>query len=212
MDTDNYDGSCDDEVVGTDKVLEGRHTKRKKIKEYLQKRKGYKSMKNASKPKADVKYNAVAWDYGVQKKKKHYKKNSKSRRSQSEACGSGRAGMVSFHSSTVAFKGGDEPGRRQTNEAEKSTVAKGEMDKSGSDTLNGSDYGDDSWLTTLTSSDENEIEKQWSPESPPPTLVMTDLYEHDYDDESEISDKNEPEESEISDKNKPEENEISDKN
>lgn len=53
MDGDNYD-SFDDEKFTADEILEERYSRRKKMKEYLQKWRGYSSMNNGSKLEADL--------------------------------------------------------------------------------------------------------------------------------------------------------------
>ncbi|VDO30861.1 unnamed protein product [Brugia timori] len=86
MNDDSCDSSFGDDHFNTDKTFERRYTNKKKIKEYLQKWKGYSCMNDVSKLE-DLEYDSIVLDYNVQKKNKDAT-SSKLQKSQLGASGS----------------------------------------------------------------------------------------------------------------------------
>ncbi|EFO15576.2 hypothetical protein LOAG_12932 [Loa loa] len=192
---DNYDSSFDDDQFNRDEILEERYNKRRKMKEYLLKWKGYSSMNNVSKLKADLEYDALVSDYSFQNKKKN--KKSKSKRSQSGASGSGFIGKSTY---TVLRHGGPDGlvdevklTRFQTKEAKQHAFEKEGVENHGSDASDErSDEDSNDWPKMHPQPRESGIKKGWIPESVVPTPMVADLCERHSDDESGASNDDKP--------------------
>ncbi|VDM10354.1 unnamed protein product [Wuchereria bancrofti] len=155
---DSCDSSIDDDHFNTDKTFERRYTNKKKIKEYLQKWKGYSCMNDVSKLE-DLEYDAVVLDYNVQKKNKDAT-NPKLQRSQLGASGSSYVKKSTYTVPCHDLVDKAKPFRRETKEIKQPVFAKKRVDKK-----NDSDASNE----VLLASNESGTEKDCVQESVVPT-------------------------------------------
>uniref|UniRef100_A0A8R1XYS7 Chromo domain-containing protein n=1 Tax=Onchocerca volvulus TaxID=6282 RepID=A0A8R1XYS7_ONCVO len=164
----------------TETMFEERYNKRKKMKEYLLKWKGYSSMNNVSKLEADLQYDALVSDYNVRKKKKKWKNlKSKSDASNSDHSG-GCAYMVPCRgdlNGSPDAASPTEPSHLQTSskEAKYSASVKEEMGGNNLDASNEADDEQDSHRLRMLKSllGQSRMEKSWIPETIVSNLVVT---------------------------------------
>uniref|UniRef100_A0A915PU78 Chromo domain-containing protein n=1 Tax=Setaria digitata TaxID=48799 RepID=A0A915PU78_9BILA len=191
MKGDSRDNSFDNDSFYAKGIYEERFTKRRKIKEYLLKWKGYSSMNDASKLEADLEYDALVSDYTVEKKKKSWKKNSKPHEWHPNTFGSENFGgcfpMISRRNGHGTNRQ-DPPAKPNrhchiSSSVPKYPVSANKKDsKKGSETL--ADVGDEETqaLKMLPASGQSGIEKGWIPEAIISTVLVAGLYKRHPDD------------------------------
>nr|CDQ03775.1 Bm10120, isoform b [Brugia malayi] len=163
MNDDSCDSSFGDDHFNTDKTFERRYTNKKKIKEYLQKWKGYSCMNDVSKLE-DLEYDSIVLDYNVQKKNKDAT-SSKLQKSQLGASGSSYVKRSTYTIPCHYLADKAKPIHRKTKEIKQPVYPKKTVDKKNvSDTSN-----------EVLASNGSGIEKECVHESVVPTSVMVSL-------------------------------------
>nr|CDQ03776.1 Bm10120, isoform a [Brugia malayi] len=138
MNDDSCDSSFGDDHFNTDKTFERRYTNKKKIKEYLQKWKGYSCMNDVSKLE-DLEYDSIVLDYNVQKKNKDAT-SSKLQKSQLGASGSSYVKRSTYTIPCHYLADKAKPIHRKTKEIKQPVYPKKTVDKKNvSDTSNEGD-------------------------------------------------------------------------